>query len=62
MFIDEAGFYLLTSAVASYETPILRAPLKWGHLSVISAITSEGKLFTHTQDKATTAGGLNTVD
>ncbi len=34
------------------QAPILRAPLKWGHLSVISAITRDGKLYTYTQDKA----------
>lgn len=56
MFVDEAGFHLLNSAVATYaptgQTPVLRAPLKWGHWSVISAITSDGKLYTHMQDKA----------
>jgi transposase len=56
VFIDEAGFYLLAAAVATYapkgQTPILRVPLTWDHLSVISAITPEGKLYVHSQDKA----------
>lgn len=49
MFIDEAGFYLLPAAVRTYaprgQTPILRVPLTWDHLSVISAITPDGRLF-----------------
>ena len=56
MFIDEAGFYLLAAAVATYaprgQTPLLRVPLTWDHLSVISAITPDGKLYTHIQNKA----------
>ena len=56
MFIDEAGFYLLAAAVLTYapkgQTPILQVPLTWDHLSVISAITPDGKLYVHIQDKA----------
>ena len=56
MFIDEAGFYLLAAAVMTYapkgQTPLLRVPLIWDHLSVISAITPDGKLYVHMQDKA----------
>lgn len=48
MFVDEAGFSLLPAAVRTYaprgQTPILRVPLTWDHLSVISAITSDGRL------------------
>ena len=56
MFIDEAGFYLLAAAVATYapkgQTPLLRVPLTWDHLSVIGAITPAGKLYIHIQDQA----------
>jgi transposase len=56
VFIDEAGFYLLAAAVLTYaprgQTPLLRVPLSWDHLSVISAITPDGKLYVHMQDKA----------
>jgi transposase len=48
VFIDEAGFYLLPAAVCTYaprgQTPILHVPLTWDHLSVISAITPQGRL------------------
>lgn len=48
MFVDEAGFSLLPAAVRTYaprgQTPILRVPLTWDHLSVISAITPDGRL------------------
>ncbi len=56
MFIDEAGFYLLVSRVLTYapigQTPILRAPLNRDHFSIIGAITPDGKLYVHIQDKA----------
>jgi transposase len=48
VFVDEAGFSLLPAAVRTYaprgQTPILRVPLTWDHLSVISAITPDGRL------------------
>lgn len=34
------------------ETPVLRAPLVYDHLSVISGITPEGKLYMNVQDRA----------
>lgn len=52
LFVDEAGFYMLPGAVRTYaprgETPVLRYRY-WEHLSVISAITPQGKLYTWTQ-------------
>jgi transposase len=36
------------------QTPVLRAPLTRDHLSVISGLTVEGRLFTHIQDEAFT--------
>ena len=55
VFVDEAGFYMLPAAVRTYaprgETPELRYRY-WDHLSVISAITSHGKLYTMTQEES----------
>lgn len=53
VFVDEAGFYLLPAAVRTYaprgQTPELRYPY-WQHVSMISAITPDGRLFTMTQE------------
>jgi transposase len=54
VYIDEAGFYLLAGAVYTYaprgQTPVLRFPLTRDHLSVIGAITPDGKLYTMTKE------------
>ena len=54
MFVDEAGFYLLPAVVRTYaprgQTPILRVPLSWDHLSAIGAITPDSKLYLMLQD------------
>jgi transposase len=56
LFVDEAGFYPLPFVARTYapqgQTPVLRAPLTHDHLSAISAITADGRLFTHVQDAA----------
>jgi transposase len=56
LFVDEAGFYLLPFVARTYapcgQTPVLRAPLSYDHLSAISALTPDGRLFTHIQDEA----------
>jgi transposase len=56
VFVDEAGFYLLPAIVKTYaprgQTPILKVPLSWDHLSVICAITPDGKLYIMIQDRA----------
>lgn len=53
--MDEAGFYLLAAAVSTWapkgETPVLKYPF-WEHLSVISAMTPAGQLYTTIQDKS----------
>jgi transposase len=53
-FIDESGFYPLPSVVRTYapvgHTPILREWWTRDHLSAISAISPEGKLYFHCQD------------
>jgi transposase len=55
VFVDESGFYLLPAAVRTYaprgETPVLRYPY-WEHLSMISAITPEGELYTTMRERA----------
>jgi transposase len=60
-FIDESGFSPLPSAVRTYapvgQTPILKEWWTPDHLSAISAISPEGKLYFHCQDRA-----LNSAD
>ena len=55
VFVDESGFYLLAAAIYTWaprgQTPILKYPM-WEHLSVISAITPDGKLYTWIQEQA----------
>jgi transposase len=61
LFIDESGFYPLPSVVRTYapigHTPISREWWTRDHLSAISAISPEGKLYFHCQDRA-----INSVD
>lgn len=49
-FADEAGFYLLPSVVRTWakvgETPVLKTPTKYDHLSAASAVTMDGRLVT----------------
>src|ERR671915_2263288 len=56
LFIDESGFYPLPSVVRTYapvgHTPILREWCTRAHLSAISALSPEGKLYFHSQDHA----------
>jgi DDE superfamily endonuclease len=56
VFVDEAGFYLLAAVARIYapigQTPILRVPLIWDHLSATSAITPNGALYVHVQAEA----------
>jgi transposase len=56
LFVDESGFYPLPFVTRTYapcgQTPVLRAPLTHDHLSAISAITPDGRLFTRVQDEA----------
>ena len=54
--IDESGFYPLPSVVRTYapvgQTPILREWCTRDHLSAISAISPEGKLYFRSQARA----------
>ena len=56
VFCDQSGFYLLPMVVRTYapvgETPILREHLTRDHLSAMSGITLEGKLYMLEQDRA----------
>ena len=56
MFVDQSGFYLLPTVVRTYapvgQTPILHEHLTRDHLSVISAITMEGKLLMMEQERS----------
>lgn len=55
-WIDQSGFYLLPMAVRTYaprgRTLVLRVKLTRDHLSAISAITPDGRLFMQMQDHA----------
>jgi transposase len=56
IFVDEAAFYLLPMAVSTWapvgQTPILRVPLERDHLSAISGITPDGRLFLQVRQQA----------
>jgi transposase len=56
LFIDESGFYPLPSVVRTYapvgHTPILQEWWTRDHLSAISALSPEGRLYFHCQDDA----------
>jgi transposase len=56
VFCDQSGFYLLPMVVRTYapvgKTPILREHLTRDHLSAMSGITLEGKLYMLEQEKA----------
>jgi DDE superfamily endonuclease len=57
VFADQSGFYLLpTMVVRTYapvgKTPILKENLTRDHLSAMSAITLEGKLYMMEQERA----------
>jgi transposase len=62
VWIDEAAFYLLPAAVRTYaprgQTPLLRVPLRYDHLSAISAMTSAGQLLMQMQERAFNGGDV----
>ena len=57
VWVDESGFYLLPHVVRTWaprgQTPVLR--VKLNHLSAISGLTLEGRLFLQVQETAYTA-------
>jgi transposase len=56
LFVDQSGFYLLPCVVRTCapvgRTPVLREQLSRDHLSVISGISLEGKLYMMEQQRA----------
>jgi DDE superfamily endonuclease len=56
VFCDQSGFYLLPMVVRTYapvgRTPILHEHLSRDHLSVMSGITLEGKLYMIEQERS----------
>jgi transposase len=54
--VDQSGFYLLPAVVRTYapvgQTPVLQEKLSRDHLSVISAISLEGKLYMMEQERS----------
>jgi transposase len=63
VFVDESGFYLLPAILRTYapigETPILKVFQTRDHLSMMSAITPQGCLFTRTRYEA--LNGMDSV-
>jgi hypothetical protein len=62
VFLDEAGFYLLPSAVRTYaprgQTPILHETLTRDHRALIGAIAPTGQLYVRGQDHAFTSADV----
>lgn len=58
VMVDEAGLYLLPGVVRTYaprgRTPHLYAPATRDHLSVMSGITPDGRLYTLVRERALT--------
>ena len=56
MFADQSGFYLLAMVVRTYapvgKTPVLKEHLTRDHLSAMSAIALDGKLYMMEQERA----------
>lgn len=56
VFCDQSGFYLLPMVLRTYapvgKTPVLREHLTRDHLSAMSGITLEGKLYMLEQERA----------
>src|SRR5712691_11184903 len=62
VWVDEAGFYLLPMAVRTWaprgQTPVLRVKLTRDHLSSISGITPDGRLFLQVRVASYDAAGV----
>ncbi len=62
VWVDESGFYLLPLAVRTWaprgQTPILHVKLTRDHLSAISGIALNGRLFLQLQEGAYDAAGM----
>jgi transposase len=64
VFTDESGFYLLPGLVRTYapeaQTPVLREKVTRDHLSVMGAMTPEGKVYTLVRQES--LNGLHTIE
>lgn len=62
VWVDESGFYLLPAVVRTYaprgQTPVLRVPLTRDHLSVISGITLDDRLFLLVREQSFSGPGV----
>jgi transposase len=62
LFLDASGVYPLPSVVRTYapmgQTPVLREWCTRDHLSAISAVSPEGTLYFHSQDRAITSADV----
>lgn len=58
IYVDQAAFYLLPGVVRTYaprgHTPVLRAPKSYEHLSVMSGVSENGRLYVRYQRDAYT--------
>jgi transposase len=58
VYVDQAAFYLLPGVVRTYaprgQPPILRAPKSYDHLSVMSGVSENRRLFVRYQQEAYT--------
>jgi transposase len=56
VWVDESGFYLLPHVVCTWapagETPYLQVPLSKDHLSAVSGITLDGRLFLQVREQS----------
>ena len=59
VFIDESGFYLVNGRIRTYSPkgarPVLKVFQSRDHLSVLCALTDQGKIYTRTHDKSLTS-------
>ena len=62
MWVDESGFYLLPAVQRTYaprgQTPVLHHTLTNDHLSAISGITPDGRLYLQVQEQAFRSEGV----
>jgi len=62
LFLDESAFYPLPGVVRTWaprgQTPVLRHRLTHDHLSVVSAITADGRLYLKMQEQAYDSAGI----
>jgi len=64
VFVDESGFYLLPGLVRTYapeaRTPVLREKVTHDHLSVMGALTPEGRVYTLVRQES--LNGWHTIE